>query len=94
MRHSCSCELDSKVPPAPLSELASPMNRKQQMIKKTAKRAKAKQNKIVKDNPQKNPKVGYISKAVRAQMELEEQQKLAEAAQAEASPEQAQAEEK
>ncbi len=47
------------------------------MIKKTAKRAKAKQNKIVKDNPQKNPKVGYISKAVRAQMELEEQQKLA-----------------
>ena len=61
------------------------MNRKQLMIKKTAKRAKAKQNKIVKDNPQKNPKVGYISKAVRAQMELEEQQKLA--AEAEASTE-------
>ncbi|PMG73064.1 hypothetical protein BCU84_19370 [Shewanella sp. 10N.286.51.B7] len=53
------------------------MNRKQLMIKKTAKRTKAKQNKIVKDNPQKNPKVGYISKAIRAQMELEEQQKLA-----------------
>ncbi|WP_299573334.1 DUF2986 domain-containing protein [uncultured Shewanella sp.] len=65
------------------------MNRKQLMIKKTAKRAKAKQNKIVKDNPQKNPKVGYISKAVRAQMELEEQQKLA--AETEASTENSEA---
>ncbi|WP_076537370.1 DUF2986 domain-containing protein [Shewanella sp. UCD-KL21] len=52
------------------------MNRKQLMIKKTAKRAKAKKNKITPDNPQKNPKVGYISKAERARIALEEEQQL------------------
>lgn len=64
------------------------MNRKQLMIKKTAKRTKAKQNKIEPDNPVNNPKVGYISKAVRAKMALEEEQnKLV--AEAESTEEQA-----
>nr|WP_144208973.1 DUF2986 domain-containing protein [Shewanella donghaensis] len=64
------------------------MNRKQLMIKKTAKRAKARLNKINPDNPEKNPKVGYISKAVREKMALEEEQKKI-AAEAESTEEQA-----
>ncbi|QIR14388.1 DUF2986 domain-containing protein [Shewanella aestuarii] len=50
------------------------MNKKQQMIKKLAKRAKARKNKIEPDNPSLKPKDRYISKAERAKMELEAQQ--------------------
>jgi hypothetical protein len=50
------------------------MNKKQQMIKKLAKRAKARKNKVEPDNPSLKPKDRYISKAERAKMELEAQQ--------------------
>ncbi|MCW3174051.1 DUF2986 domain-containing protein [Shewanella subflava] len=49
------------------------MNKKQQMIKKLAKRAKARQNKVVPDNPSSKPKERYISKAERAKLALEQE---------------------
>ena len=50
------------------------MNRKQEMIKKMAKRAKARSNKVVPSNPSNKPVERYISKAERAKMALEETQ--------------------
>lgn len=50
------------------------MNKKQVMIKKLAKRAKARQNKVVPDNPSTKVKERYISKAERAKMALEQEQ--------------------
>ena len=43
------------------------------MIKKLAKRAKARQNKVVPDNPSSKPKERYISKAERAKLALEQE---------------------
>ncbi|MCL1143073.1 DUF2986 domain-containing protein [Shewanella gaetbuli] len=48
------------------------MNKKQQMIKKLAKRAKARKNKVVPDNPSSKVKPRYISKAERAKLEQAE----------------------
>jgi hypothetical protein len=48
------------------------MNRKQEMIKKLAKRAKARSNKVDPANPTKNPKPKYISKAERAKLDQAE----------------------
>ncbi|UJF20623.1 DUF2986 domain-containing protein [Shewanella sp. OMA3-2] len=50
------------------------MNKKQVMIKKLAKRAKARKNKVVPDNPSTKVKERYISKAERAKMTLEQEQ--------------------
>ncbi|ABE55653.1 conserved hypothetical protein [Shewanella denitrificans OS217] len=46
------------------------MNRKQEMIKKLAKRAKARSNKVEPSNPQKTQKPKYISKAEREKLAL------------------------
>ncbi|MBB1271083.1 DUF2986 domain-containing protein [Shewanella sp. SR44-3] len=46
------------------------MNRKQEMIKKLAKRAKARANKVEPSNPQKVLKPKYISKAEREKLAL------------------------
>ncbi|WP_434937861.1 DUF2986 domain-containing protein [Shewanella sp. HL-SH8] len=54
------------------------MNKKQVMIKKLAKRAKARQNKVVPDNPSTKVKERYISKAERAKMALEQEQSVTE----------------
>lgn len=57
------------------------MNRKQEMIKKLAKRAKARSNKVEPSNPTKNPKPKYIPKAEReklAKIEAEQVQTAAE----------------
>jgi hypothetical protein len=48
------------------------MNRKQEMIKKLAKRAKARSNKVDPANPTKNPKPKYISKAERTKLDQEQ----------------------
>ncbi|AZG72949.1 DUF2986 domain-containing protein [Shewanella livingstonensis] len=48
------------------------MNRKQEMIKKLAKRAKARQNKVVPSNPSNKPVERYISKAEREKIALQE----------------------
>lgn len=48
------------------------MNRKQEMIKKLAKRAKARQNKVVPANPSNKPVERYISKAEREKIALAE----------------------
>ncbi|WP_445777687.1 DUF2986 domain-containing protein [Shewanella sp.] len=48
------------------------MNRKQEMIKKMAKRAKARKNKVVPSNPSSKPVERYISKAERAKIALAE----------------------
>lgn len=50
------------------------MNKKQKMIKKMAKRAKAKENKKEKPNPSAQLKHRYISKAERAKLEQIQQQ--------------------
>ncbi|GGB73352.1 DUF2986 domain-containing protein [Shewanella inventionis] len=46
------------------------MNRKQEMIKKMAKRAKARKNKVVPSNPSTKPVERYISKAEREKIAL------------------------
>ena len=46
------------------------MNRKQEMIKKLAKRAKARKNKVVPSNPSSKPVERYISKAEREKIAL------------------------
>lgn len=46
------------------------MNRKQEMIKKLAKRAKARANKVVPSNPSSKPVERYISKAEREKIAL------------------------
>jgi hypothetical protein len=48
------------------------MNRKQEMIKKLAKRAKARQNKVVPSNPSNKTVERYISKAEREKIALTE----------------------
>ncbi|MGX9462462.1 DUF2986 domain-containing protein [Shewanella sp. A14] len=48
------------------------MNRKQEMIKKLAKRAKARKNKVVPSNPSSKPVERYISKAEREKIALAE----------------------
>ncbi|GGP72840.1 DUF2986 domain-containing protein [Shewanella ulleungensis] len=48
------------------------MNRKQEMIKKLAKRAKARANKVVPSNPSNKPVDRYISKAEREKIALAE----------------------
>ncbi|WP_394133159.1 DUF2986 domain-containing protein [Shewanella maritima] len=63
------------------------MNRKQQMNKKMAKRAKAKKNKVSQPNPSNKPVERYISKAERAKMEQAEQQPVEVAPAAEAETE-------
>ncbi|MBR9729508.1 DUF2986 domain-containing protein [Shewanella intestini] len=55
------------------------MNKKQQMIKKMAKRAKAKSNKVVQPNPSSKPKERYISKAEREKIAAEEAAKQTDA---------------
>jgi len=55
------------------------------MIKKLAKRAKARQNKVVPDNPSSKPKERYISKAERAKLALEQESQAETVVESEAS---------
>lgn len=54
------------------------MNKKQKIIKKMAKRAKAKENKKEKLNPSKVVKTKYISKAERAKLEASKETEVCE----------------
>jgi len=58
------------------------MNRKQEIIKKLAKRAKARQNKVVPSNPSNKPVERYISKAEREKIAVAEATEQAAATQA------------
>jgi hypothetical protein len=58
------------------------MNRKQEIIKKLAKRAKARQNKVVPSNPSNKTVERYISKAEREKIAVAEAIEQAAATQA------------